>query len=61
MLHGEKDEVVPIENSKKLLKIFTNAKKKLVIIKKGNHSLSNKQNLKRIKKELDYLLSEKFF
>ena len=61
MIHGEKDEVVPIENSKKLLKIFTNAKKKLVIIKKGNHSLSNKQNLKRIKKELDYLLSEKFF
>ncbi len=56
MIHGENDKVVPINNSKKLLKIFTNAKKRLVIIKKGDHSLSNKQNLKRIKKEIDYML-----
>ena len=33
MVHGQKDEVVPVSYSKKMLKIFTNAKKKLVIVK----------------------------
>ena len=31
----------------KVLKIFNNAKKKLVIIKNGDHSLSNKRGLKK--------------
>ena len=53
MVHGQKDESVPVNYSKKILKIFVNSKKKLVIIKKGDHSLSNKKNLKRILKELD--------
>ena len=52
MVHGKKDEVVPVSYSRKVLKIFQNAEKKLVIIKDGDHSLSNQKWLKRIKKEL---------
>ena len=52
MVHGEKDESVPYSYSKKILKIFKNAKKKLVIIKKGDHSLSSKKWLKVLIKEL---------
>ncbi len=57
MIHGSKDEVVPQSYSKKVLKIFTKAKKKLVIIKNGNHSLSNKLGLKRIEIELNKIVS----
>ena len=35
MFHGEKDEVVPVVFSKKVLKIFIKAKKNLFVIKKG--------------------------
>ena len=52
MIHGEKDKAVPVSYSRKVLKIFQNAEKKLVIIKDGDHSLSNQKWLKRIKKEL---------
>ena len=34
MFHGEKDEVVPVVFSKKVLKIFIKAKKNLFVIKK---------------------------
>ena len=44
--------MVPISISRKILKIFTKAKKKLIIIKRGDHSLSNKRNLKRITNEI---------
>ena len=57
MIHGSKDEVVPQSYSKKVLKIFNKAKKKLVIIKNGDHSLSNKQSLKRITAELHKIVS----
>jgi esterase/lipase len=57
MIHGDKDEVVPINYSKKVLKIFTKAKKKLVIIKNGDHSLSNKKRLKKINVELNEMVS----
>jgi len=57
VIHGSKDEVVPQSYSKKVLKIFTKAKKKLVIIKNGDHSLSNKQGLKRIEIELHKIIS----
>ena len=57
VIHGSKDEVVPQSYSKKVLKIFTNAKKKLVIIKNGDHSLSSKQGLKRIEIELHKIVS----
>ena len=52
MVHGEKDESVPPSYSRKVLKIFKNAKKKLVIIKKGDHSLSSRKWLKILVKEL---------
>ena len=57
MVHGSKDEVDPKIYSKKVLKIFTNAKKKLVIIKDGDHSLSTKKGLKKIILELNKIVS----
>ena len=56
MVHGKKDELVPVSFSRKVLSIFTSAKKKLVIIKSGDHSLSNKSPLKRIIKELNNIV-----
>ena len=57
MIHGKKDEVVPVSYSKKVLKVFKNANKKLVIIKNGDHSLSSKRNLSKITKELNNIIS----
>ena len=57
MMHGKKDEVVPVSYSKKILKIFKNANKKLLIIKNGDHSLSSKRNLKKIIIELNNIVS----
>ena len=56
MIHGQKDEVVPVSYSRKVLKIFKKAKKKLVIIKNGDHSLSKKKYLKIILKELKLII-----
>ena len=47
MIHGQKDEVVPLIFSRYMMRIFINAKKKLVIIKNGDHSLSNTKPLKK--------------
>ena len=52
MFHGAKDESVPTHFSKKVLNIFPKAKKKLFIIKGGDHSLSKKIHLNRMCKEL---------
>jgi len=57
MIHGSKDEVVPTSYSRKVLRLFTKANKKLVIIKNGDHSLSSKRGLKRILLELDKITS----
>jgi len=57
MIHGSKDEVVPINYSRKVLKVFTKAQKKLIIIKNGNHSLSTKLRLKKINVELNKIVS----
>ena len=56
MVHGQKDEVVPVTYSRKVLKLFKSAKKKLVIIKDGDHSLSTKKWLKIILKELKLIV-----
>ena len=56
MIHGEKDEVVPISFSRKILSNFKVFKKKIIIIKKGDHSLSSKVNLEKIIKELDKIV-----
>ena len=57
MIHGSKDEVVPVNYSRKVLKVFTKARKKLIIIKNGHHSLSNKLDLKKINVELNKIVS----
>ena len=57
MIHGEKDRSVPRIYSKKILKIFKKAERKLVIIKNGDHSLSSKKRLKRLIKELSLIIN----
>ncbi len=56
MIHGQNDEVVPVVFSKYVLKIFNKAKKKILIIKNGDHSLSDQKPLKKIVKELDTIV-----
>jgi len=57
MVHGTKDTSVPIIYSKKVLKMFRSNKKKLVIIKNGDHSLSSPKSLKILKKELNLIIN----
>ena len=56
LLHGSKDKVVPLSFSKKVLNVCKKSKKKLVIIKNGNHSLSRKSDLKKICHELKNII-----
>ena len=56
VLHGLKDEVVPLIFSKKILEKFKNAKKKFIKIKNGNHSLSRKSDLKKLCRELKNII-----
>ena len=58
MIHGQRDEVVPTFYSNYVLKMFKKAKKKKVIIKNGDHSLSNQRPLKRIVKELEIIIKD---
>ena len=57
MVHGSKDKSVPVHYSKKVLNIFKNSKKKLVIVKNGDHSLSSPKWLKLLKTELKLIIS----
>ena len=57
MVHGSKDKSVPVNYSKKLLKIFTKAKKKMIVVKNGDHSLSSYKWLNLLKKELKFLIN----
>ena len=57
MIHGRKDEAVPVVYSRKVLGLFSKAKKKLIILNNGDHSLSSKKNLKKIITELDKIVS----
>ena len=56
MIHGSKDEAVPVIFSRKILRLFNKAKKRLVIVKNGDHSLSSVKNLKILLKELDGMI-----
>ena len=56
MIHGQNDEVVPVNFSRKVLRLFPKAKKKIIVVKNGDHSLSNKIHLKRIIKELNVFI-----
>ena len=52
LFHGEKDDVVPVNYSRKILSFCKKSKKKLIIIKNGQHSLSRKKDLRKICTEL---------
>ena len=56
LLHGKKDEVVPVKFSYKIFKIFEKSRKKIIKIKNGNHSLSRKSDLKKICASLNYII-----
>ena len=56
MIHGQNDEVVPVVFSRYVLKLFNKAKKKILIVKNGDHSLSDQKPLKKIVKELDIII-----
>jgi len=56
LFHGTNDEVVPINFSRRVLKIFNKSKKKLIKINNGDHSLSRKKDLKKICNELNYMI-----
>ena len=57
MIHGSKDKSVPVIYSRKILKIFKTSKKKLVIIKNGDHSLSSPKWLHVLKRELKLIIN----
>ena len=57
MIHGSKDKSIPVNYSKKVLKIFKNAKKKFVIVKNGDHSLSSSKWLKLLERELRLIIN----
>ena len=48
LIHGKKDDVVPLKLSKKIFSIFPQAKKKIKIIKGGDHSLSRRGDLNEL-------------
>ena len=56
MIHGQKDKVVPVRFSRLVLKVFSKAKKKVVVINNGDHSLSSQRALKKIIKELHTII-----
>jgi len=58
MIHGSKDKSVPVSYSKKVLNMFVNSKKKLVLVKNGDHSLSSPKWLKILQKELKLIINQ---
>ena len=58
ILHGKKDDVVPLSISRKIMKVFKNAKKKLIVIKNGDHSLSKKNDLKKLTNEIGLIYNK---
>ena len=57
LFHGKKDDTVPVVYSRKLLKIFNFAQKKIIVIKNGDHSLFKKQFKLKILKELKKIIN----
>ena len=58
MIHGSKDKSVPVSYSKKVLNMFVNSKKKLVLVKNGDHSLSSPKWLEILQKELKLIINQ---
>jgi pimeloyl-ACP methyl ester carboxylesterase len=61
LLHGKKDEIVPLKVSRNILKICRKSKKKFIIIKNGDHSLSRKSDLKILCSELKNLIKNHLY
>ena len=60
MFHGSNDKSVPVSFSRKALKIFIGARKNLIVIRNGDHSLSSKKSLKKIVFGLDKIVKNIF-
>ena len=58
LFHGSKDEAVPAVYSKKLIRVFKSNRKKLLIIKGGDHSLFSPRFQKKIIKELQSIVDQ---
>jgi len=58
LFHGTNDKVVPLNFSRKILKICKKSKKKLIVVKNGDHSLSKKNDLKKICNELNHMTKD---
>ena len=58
LFHGSKDEAVSAVYSKKLIKIFKSAQKKVLIIKGGDHSLFSIKYQKKIINELQNIINQ---
>ena len=58
LFHGSNDKVVPLNISRKILRICKKSKSKLVIIKNGDHSLSDTKSLKKMKNELTRIVKD---
>jgi len=56
LFHGTKDQVVPLKISRQIFKICSKSKRKLIKIKNGDHSLSRKNDLKKICNELKKMI-----
>ena len=56
LIHGKKDNVVPIKLSKKICNIFPKARKKMEIVKGGDHSLSRKGDLNKLAHFIDEII-----
>ena len=58
LFHGSKDEAVSAKYSKKLIKIFKSAEKKVLIIRGGDHSLFSVNYQKKIINELQNIINQ---
>ena len=56
LIHGKKDDVVPLKLSKKIFSIFPKAKKKIKIVRGGDHSLSRKKDLALLANLIDEVI-----
>ena len=56
LFHGTKDKIVPLKFSRKILEVCKKSKKKFIKIKNGDHSLSRKNDLKKICRELNFIV-----
>jgi len=61
LLHGSKDRIVPTKYSIKTSRLFKSKYKKVLIMKNGDHSLSRKSDLKKLCKELKYIIKNIYF